>query len=258
MSETSNRPASRIDLARVRKVKGERTRAALLVMAQEAQKSERFLDMFDICCDLIKNAAGLPALADVLEETERRCIAVAFKNVTSQLRAAWEVIEVGAEEPHAECLRDYKNHIMQQLVEHCQECRSVLNKLNSPTCDLNPETEVFVLKMIADYHRYSAETAPHSKHVTEAAKYYEQGTEAAEKLDATNPVRIGLALNFAVFHFEIEHDAKAAASVAKNAFSQAIAKLDHIDEKHYNDTTLIMQLLRDNINHWGESEEAKS
>lgn len=249
----------RIDLARVRQIKKGMRRDALLVLAEEAQTSERFLDMFDVCGDMIQNVLDLPAKDDLLNEKERRCIAVAFKNVTNQLRVAPGAISMDENTcgPYDACLADYKNHIIQEIVEHCEQCRVMLERLNSLKT-LNLETEVFVLKMIADYHRYSAEMKPQSNHGDEAMKHYKLGMEAAASLDPTNPIRMGLALNLSVCQFEIKHNPEAAKSVAKHAFNQAIADLDHIDERHYKDTTLIMQLLRDNIQTWNAEEEGKS
>ena len=38
--------------------------------------------------------------------------------------------------------------------------------------------------------------------------------------------------------------------IAKQAFDDAIAELDTLDEESYKDSTLIMQLLRDNLTLW--------
>ena len=38
--------------------------------------------------------------------------------------------------------------------------------------------------------------------------------------------------------------------MARDAFDEAIADLDHIDDDFYKDATLIMQLLRDNLTLW--------
>jgi hypothetical protein len=42
----------------------------------------------------------------------------------------------------------------------------------------------------------------------------------------------------------------AACSLAKQAFDDAIAELDTLNEDSYKDSTLIMQLLRDNLTLW--------
>ena len=48
-----------------------------------------------------------------------------------------------------------------------------------------------------------------------------------------------------------------ACDLAKQAFDDAIAELDTLDEESYKDSTLIMQLLRDNLTIWtAETEEA--
>ena len=39
------------------------------------------------------------------------------------------------------------------------------------------------------------------------------------------------------------------------AFDDAIAELDTLDEESYKDSTLIMQLLRDNLGLWNRSDE---
>ena len=63
-------------------------------------------------------------------------------------------------------------------------------------------------------------------------------------------IRLGLALNFSVFYYEILNSAERACRLAKAAFDDAIAELDTLSEESYKDSTLIMQLLRDNLTLW--------
>ncbi len=60
----------------------------------------------------------------------------------------------------------------------------------------------------------------------------------------------GLALNFSVFYYEILNSPDRACKLAKTAFDEAIAELDQLSEESYKDSTLIMQLLRDNLTLW--------
>lgn len=73
---------------------------------------------------------------------------------------------------------------------------------------------------------------------------------ALQNLAPTHPIRLGLALNFSVFYYEILNSPERACTLAKQAFDEAIAELDTLGEESYKDSTLIMQLLRDNLTLW--------
>ena len=70
------------------------------------------------------------------------------------------------------------------------------------------------------------------------------------ELKSTHPIRLGLALNYSVFYYEILNSPEKACQIAKMAFDDAINQLDSIDEDEYKDATLIMQLIRDNLTLW--------
>jgi 14-3-3 protein epsilon len=66
-----------------------------------------------------------------------------------------------------------------------------------------------------------------------------------------------LALNFSVFYYEILNSPDRACHLAKQAFDDAIAELDSLSEESYRDSTLIMQLLRDNLTLWTSSDSGE-
>ena len=76
------------------------------------------------------------------------------------------------------------------------------------------------------------------------------GTGEAENLKSTHPIRLGLALNYSVFYYEILNSPDHACKLAKAAFDSAIADLDGLEEDEYRDSATIMQLLRDNLTLW--------
>ena len=87
-----------------------------------------------------------------------------------------------------------------------------------------------------------------------AASSYTHAIKLAESLPATNAVKLGLALNFSVFHFEIKNDSAEAVSLAQKAFYGAIEDLDALDEDKYKASSVILQLLRDNMAIWTDEE----
>jgi 14-3-3 protein epsilon len=127
------------------------------------------------------------------------------------------------------------------------------------------EPKVFYLKMKGDYYRYLAEILTDEKNkevANNSMNSYKQANELAEKLACTNPIKLGLALNFSVFYYEVMNDAKTACSIATEAFDVAIHQLEKIEDEQYKDSTTILQLLKENIDMWNadlqeqEDEEA--
>ena len=87
------------------------------------------------------------------------------------------------------------------------------------------------------------------------ANISQNATDVAQtELTPTHPIRLGLALNFSVFYYEILNSPDRACHLAKQAFDDAIAELDSLSEESYRDSTLIMQLLRDNLTLWTSSD----
>merc|ERR1712084_144852 len=121
------------------------------------------------------------------------------------------------------------------------------------------ESKVFYQKMKADYYRYIAEFSDgdaKSKAAENARQAYEDAAKVAEKdLAVTHPIRLGLTLNYSVFQYEVLSNPDEACKMARTAFEDAIAELDNVAEDSYKDSTLIMQLLRDNLTLWTSDQE---
>ena len=113
-----------------------------------------------------------------------------------------------------------------------------------------------------DYYRYLAEIGrgekseenekdPAKKSASDhALDAYKAAVDEAEHLPTTSPIRLGLYLNYSVFFYELCNNPGKACELAKTAFDTAIADLDTLSEDSYKDSTLIMQLLRDNLTLW--------
>ncbi len=121
------------------------------------------------------------------------------------------------------------------------------------------ESKAFFLKMVGDYFRYVAESASGDKlQIVKdgALDFYNQATEVSEKdLGACNPIRLGLALNFSVFHYEVMNDHKKACELGEAALQSALEKIDDCDEETFRDAKSIIELLKENLSLWKEEED---
>ncbi|CAI7639380.1 unnamed protein product [Penicillium pancosmium] len=195
---------------------------------------------------------------------ERNLLSVAYKNVVGTRRASWRIIssieqkeESKGSDQHVGIIKEYRDKIEKELEDVCQDVLNVLDDSLIPKAETG-ESKVFYYKMKGDYHRYLAEFASGEKRkvaATAAHDAYKNATEVAQTdLTPTHPIRLGLALNFSVFYYEILNSPDRACHLAKQAFDDAIAELDSLSEESYRDSTLIMQLLRDNLTLWTSSD----
>merc|ERR1711974_101960 len=142
-------------------------------------------------------------------------------------------------------------------------CDTILTLLDGKLIEKagNDESKVFYQKMKADYFRYIAEFADGEKKSAaseSARKAFADAQAVAEKgLAVTHPIRLGLALNYSVFQYEVLSEPDEACKMARTAFDDAIAELDNVAEDSYKDSTLIMQLLRDNLTLWTSDQEGE-
>merc|ERR1711907_603217 len=205
-------------------------REQALYMAKLAEQAERYEDMVKYMKRIVK----LGIKADELTVEERNLLSVGYKNMMSVRRTAWRTV--------------------QQYLEKNKD-----DGKNKCSGDDDAEVIVFFKKMEGDYNRYGAEitegdAARKSTYTAAAAKAYENAQEVAKNLPSTNPIRLGLALNFSVFHYEICDQKQEASTLAKEAFDTAIDHLDTLGDDEYKDSTLIMQLLKDNLTLWNNDE----
>lgn len=232
----------------------------LVEMAKLAEQAERYDDM-------VKYMKKLTMKGEKLSDEQRNLLSVAFKNVVGARRSAWRIIssieQKQSDKGETSSLANkYREEIEKELQDRCGEVLTLIDEHLLKTVDQTQspvEAVVFYLKMKGDYYRYLVEvtTGDSRDDLAKNSKdAYQKATDEAKELPSTHPIKLGLALNFSVFHYEIMNDGKQACDLAKKAFDDAIAELDHLKEDSYKDSTLIMQLLRDNLTLWtSESEQ---
>lgn len=229
----------------------------LIQRAKLAEQAERYDDMASAMKEVTKMQEG------PLSTEERNLLSVAYKNIVGAKRSSWRVISSIEQKStdKEELAKEYRKKIESELDAVCREVLELLDKYlvniaikRSTESSADAESAVFFLKMKGDYYRYLAEVASKEAKdgvVESANEAYKDAFDVSEKqLKSTNPIRLGLALNYSVFHYEIRSEPTEACQLAKKAFDNAIAELDSLPEDSYKDSTLIMQLLRDNLTLW--------
>ncbi|KAB0356399.1 hypothetical protein FD755_016794 [Muntiacus reevesi] len=192
----------------------------LVQKAKLAEQAERYDDMAACMKSVTEQGAEL-------SNEERNLLSVAYKNVVGARRSSWRVVSSieqkteGAEKKQ-QMAREYREKIETELRDICND--------------------VLYFSLI----HFGAFYYPGI--VDQSQQAYQEAFEISKKeMQPTHPIRLGLALNFSVFYYEILNSPEKACSLAKTAFDEAIAELDTLSEESYKDSTLIMQLLRDNL-----------
>lgn len=197
---------------------------------------------------------------------ERNLLSVAYKNVIGARRTSWRVFggleasgQIRCNPKAAETLKRYREELESEINKVSLEILHLLDKyLIKP--NIAADSRVFYLKMKGDYYRYMAEFAvdeEKTKVANSSNEAYEEASNIAAQLPPTHPIRLGLALNYSVYFYEIMNNPSKACQLAKTAFDDAISELDQLSEESYKDSTLIMQLLRDNLTLWTSDAEGE-
>merc|ERR1712240_1004823 len=160
-------------------------------------------------------AASMKAVTETgieLSNEERNLLSVAYKNGVGARRSSWRVIssreqKTEGSERKQQMAKEYREKVEKELRDICNDVLALLDKFLIAKAS-NAESKVFYLKMKGDYYGYLAEVA--------------LGDAKAAVVDDSQ-------------------------KAYQHAFDDAIAELDTLNEDSYKDSTLIMQLLRDNL-----------
>jgi 14-3-3 protein epsilon len=225
-----------------------------IFMARVAEQAERFDDMVDFLRPILKEKGG-----DFSVE-ERNLLSVGFKNLIGGKRTAIRTITAIEQNPKyikfSHALGHYKKKIEGELQRDCQ---NIINMIKNDAMKSlsDAEGKAFFLKMVGDYYRYMAESAQNellAQARDGALEHYKQADAAGKELPACNPIKLGLALNFSVFYYEVMQDNKQACALAETALQEAMNKIDDVDEETFRDAKSIIELLKENLTLWKEEE----
>ena len=153
-------------------------------------------------------------------------------------------------------MKGYKGKIETELYNNCI---SIVNTVKNKCMPLasDDESKAFFYKMIGDYYRYVAESA--NEAILEEVKNgalegYQNAQNHSGSLNPCNPIRLGLALNYSVFYYEVMNQHGKACELGEAALTEALEKIDDVDEETFRDAKSIIELLKENLSLWKEEE----
>jgi 14-3-3 protein epsilon len=228
------------------------SREEYVYLAKLYERAERFPDM-------VKYVNKYVELDPKLTKEERNILSAGYKNIISSKRASWRLLntmerkEEKKNSPQISYIKEIKENIERELNEICSEIQNIIDKYLVPNAS-EPENKVFYLKLKGDYFRYKCEFASgkdFDDSCNKAENVYKEAYEIANaNLPITNSTRLGLALNFSVFYYEIKGLKEEACNIAKQAFDESMKVLDDLEKSRAKDTLLIIQLLKENLILW--------
>ena len=228
------------------------TREELVYLAKLYERAERYPDM-------VKTINKFVELDPKLTKDERNILSAGYKNIISDKRASWRLLnsmerkESKKNSSQVDNIKSVKNSIEKELTNIIDDIQLIIDKYLIPNA-IDAENKVYYLKLKGDYYRYKCEFAI-GKEFNEACsiaeKVYEEANDIANKsIPISSSTRLGLALNYSVFFYEIKGLKEEACKIAKNAFDEAMKVLDILEKSKPKDTILIIQLLKENLILW--------
>nr|GEX62957.1 hypothetical protein [Tanacetum cinerariifolium] len=206
-----------------------------LCMAKLAEQVGRYDDMMN---SMTKYVSELSATEELTEE-EFTLLCIAYRKVMEPLRASWLRIysieqkeELHGNNEHAKMAKESRCRIEGEISEICYGILKLLDVMVLVRTKSFGQSKVVYLTVKGDYYRYLAKDI------------------ADTELDPIHRLRLGLAVNFSVFYYEILNQSERACNVAKQAI-EAITELTTLGEESDNeDITLILRLLNQNLTMW--------
>ena len=230
----------------------------VVFMARVAEQAERYDDMVEYLGQMMEIKKG------DLTNDDRNLLSVGFKNLISASRAALRQITAIAENQNAKyasfepVLQEYKKQVEDDLFKKCSTIIGIV-KEHGVDSAADAKSQAFYSKMIADYYRYIAENASGDRHreVSESAlQFYTKAADTAqETLEPFDPIRLGLALNFSVFYFEVMSNSAKARELAKKALDEVAGQMEKLSHEQQKDAGSIIELLKENLELWTQDED---
>ena len=224
------------------------TREECVFLSRLNEKAEKYSEMFKYINKYVE-------LDPKLSKEERNILCSGYKYIISDKRNSLRILN-NIEKRNTYQLayiKEIRENIEKEIYQILLDIEKMLDKYLIPNA-IDIENKVFYLKLKADFMRYKCEIS-YGKElddiISKTEKIYKEATDIANKeLMISNSTRLGLALNYSVFFYDIKKMKEEAINIAKNAFDDAMKILDNLEISKAKDTLLIIQMLKENLIFW--------
>ncbi|XP_010428944.1 PREDICTED: 14-3-3-like protein GF14 epsilon [Camelina sativa] len=232
----------------------ENEREKLVYLAKLACQTERY-------DDTIKSMRKVCEYDIELSKEEIDLLTTGYKEVMLTKRHSLKVISTIGEmedlkgnEQKVKLIKGKQEMVKDEFFNVCNDILFLIDAHLIPSTT-NVESIIFFHRMKGDYYRYMTEfgsDAERKETADNSLEAYKVAMEMAENsLAPTNLVRLGLALNFSVFSYDILNATERAYKLAKQAYDEAVAELDGLDDKQKDkEMKIIINMLKYNLSVW--------
>lgn len=234
------------------------SREEYIYLSKLYERAERFEDMVKVIKSIIQ-------LDPKLSKEERNILSASYKSMIADKRSSWILLNRMEKQEskknnlnQVSHIKEIKFHIENELVTICNDIQQLIDKNLLANAD-NIESKVFYLKLKGDYYRYICEISKNDVQTFEdnakkAEEAYRNAFDLANDKDNglkySNDGKIGLALNYAVFLYEVKGMKKEGCNLAKMTLNEAMKCLEYIEKNNKKDTLFLIQLIKENLIFW--------
>ena len=158
-------------------------------------------------------------------------------------------------------LQDNKANLCHRIISICDDALNIIDSILLPSSDLQIQT-LYYNKLKGDYYRYLAEVASQHDvregHIGRARTCYETAFVSHDgEIKPSEPLYMCTCLNYSVFLAETLGLLDDAIDRLESAFSDAIKYMDELEPEDYKESTVLLQIFRDNIDIWKDERRKK-
>lgn len=209
---------------------------------------------------LIKEKPGL-------SQQEYELFGFVYKNaiepIRNTLRSLMTYYNAEVDEGHAlraESIQVEKEKSHREFTKICHHVIDLVTNELLPNA-IDQKAQIFYNKTLGDYYRYLAEfeSNDEAKKVRdEAEKSYVQALNVCTTdLLPSDPLRLGVILNFAIFKYEHLKQINEATELLQNARSEAEPELGQLSQNSRNESLEILTAIKTNLIVWSDDEGDK-